>query len=104
MEGLNDISGPGQRCPLGWVDLSERGYRLHTINVTVPFVKKAIATMSSRLELSLDGKKLVQLKSEGTIYLRISHISDLLTETHVLGPYLFLCMLPPATSHSNTEC
>lgn len=36
--------------------------QLHTINVTVPFVKKAIATMSSRLELSPDGK-MVRLKN-----------------------------------------
>lgn len=30
--------------------------QLHTISVTVPFVKKAIATVSEKLELSVDGK------------------------------------------------
>jgi len=42
----------------GWVylNLVINLAQLHTINVTVPFVKKAIATMSVKLELSLDGK------------------------------------------------
>lgn len=42
----------------GWVylNLVINLAQLHTINVTVPFVKKAIATMSVKLELSPDGK------------------------------------------------
>jgi len=42
----------------GWVylNLVINLAQLHTINVTVPFVKKAIATMSVKLELSLDGR------------------------------------------------
>ncbi|KAI5790632.1 frequency clock protein, partial [Peziza echinospora] len=42
----------------GWVylNLINNLAQLHTINVTLPFVKKAISTMSTKLELSPDGK------------------------------------------------
>ena len=42
----------------GWVylNLITNLAQLHTINVTLPFVKKSIATMSTKLELSPDGK------------------------------------------------
>lgn len=42
----------------GWVylNLIINMAQLHTINVTLPFVKKAIINMSSKLELSPDGK------------------------------------------------
>lgn len=46
--------GPGD----GWfyLNLIINMAQLHTISVTVPFVKKAIATVSEKLELSVDGK------------------------------------------------
>ncbi|KAF8431859.1 frequency clock protein-domain-containing protein [Terfezia claveryi] len=49
----------------GWVylNLVINLAQLHTINVTVPFVKKAIASMSVKLELSPDGK-MVRWKGE----------------------------------------
>ncbi|KAF8423816.1 frequency clock protein-domain-containing protein [Tirmania nivea] len=49
----------------GWVylNLVINLAQLHTINVTVPFVKEAIATKSVKLELSADGK-MVRWKGE----------------------------------------
>jgi hypothetical protein len=52
----SSIKGPGPQNGWVYLNLIINLAQLHTINVTPPFIKKAIANASSRLELSADGK------------------------------------------------
>jgi hypothetical protein len=55
---MTESSSKGLGMGTGWMylNLIINLAQLHTINVTPPFVKKAIAAVSSKLELSPDGK------------------------------------------------
>ncbi|KAL7268503.1 hypothetical protein RUND412_008872 [Rhizina undulata] len=83
MEYLTNLTSSGgqdsaqlQGVGGGWVylNLITNLAQLHTINVTPPFIKKAIITVSEKLELSHDGKMVrwkggrdeTQLSSDGT--------------------------------------
>lgn len=48
--------GPGLGDGWFYLNLIINMAQLHTISVTVPFVKKAISTVSEKMELSVDGK------------------------------------------------
>ncbi|KAF8250171.1 hypothetical protein K440DRAFT_174455 [Wilcoxina mikolae CBS 423.85] len=52
----SSIKGSGPQNGWVYLNLIINLAQLHTINVTPPFIKKAIAAASSRLELSADGK------------------------------------------------
>lgn len=58
LSSLTHSAAVGMGLGDGWfyLNLITNMAQLHTISVTVPFVKKAIATVSEKLELSVDGK------------------------------------------------
>lgn len=65
---LTESSTKGTSTGGGWVylNLMINMAQLHTINVTPPFIKKAIAAASDKLELSPDGK-MVRWRGDGEI-------------------------------------